>query len=179
MFLIVIVGTLLVNGCSKEVDTSECDDLPIPGRTMICIAAIAIEENEPSLCEQLSNQDEALRDNCYVYVGGELRDYDICENILVVKEDDADNYAKEHNYDTCMSSVAQHLNDVDECQRRDMPDVCMLVIAGATKDSSLCDLMSGEFFSREQCLTQVEICENNQDGCEIPSFFKLYGEILP
>ena len=199
VFVVILITILFFTSFkSKETNVTECNQLESWNKRFSCIINITIEERDPNICEILSNNETggALRDNCYKAVAQSLKDYKICDKILLVKDYDKDNYAKENNYYDCRMFVSIELEDIDTCRtienlndsalksaiemdldqkyidqlKNRYRDWCTAGIALKKLDPSLCNFLpetEDEIFSKESCLTVIEQCRENPILCKL------------
>ncbi|HLC79553.1 MAG TPA: hypothetical protein VJG83_03935 [archaeon] len=168
-----IKGLQLENDCYMQAavsykDISACQQIDSnPILRNGCIAALALELEDPQSCALIPANNISGRDECYSGLALATNDYRICESVQTDKQ-----------YISCFSDIALGLGATEVCTKpqreslRLLPyaasDYCIEEYAISIEDAKLCDKISKSAL-QEHCNQEVGkrlACIDNDDVCD-------------
>lgn len=154
----------IIFGCyletAKLLNNEEiCDYIPesnYSGYRSFCIRNIALEKEEPLLCEKI--QDQLDKGSCYSYFTETGTDYSVCERI-----DDSNRGTKLSGKDLCYVKSVIYSKDITICDEKVKTeyykDSCYTIIARELKDPSICEKIQNtdyDEFRKRDCISGAQ-----------------------
>jgi len=144
-------------------DPELCDNAPPQDSISLCYGILAYVNKDISLCE---NVIEMHRATCFLRAGYGIKDYEICENTELPKNENP--YNNFDPLDTCKIGVGLVMKDSSICEevKTEINEVnknnCYTRMAVETKDVSLCDKME----SPGHCYENVALSRRDISICD-------------